>query len=148
MNTLVTVLRARKNYAFGVAILMTSTFLGAQSQVEIKTIDGVPHVLNQIKPLNGTVKLEIECVRTIDPYQQPDVGLQLILFSRDEAGDVILFDPNKAERHRFGPDGRYLGLLTKTGQGPGEFSPMQGYQALFQGPDIWAMEAGRSLNSI
>lgn len=138
MNTLVTVLRAGKNCAIGAVVLMTATFLlGAQSQAEIKTIDGVPHVFNPIKPLKGIVKLEVERVRTIDPYQQPDVGLRMILFSRDEAGNVILYDPNKAEGHLFGPDGKYLGLLTKAGQGPGEFSPMQGYWALFQGSDIW-----------
>lgn len=121
----------------GVAVLLAATFLGAQTGVEIKKIDGIPHVLNPAKPLRGTVKLEVERVRTIDPYEQPDVGMKMILFTRNDAGSVVLFDPNRAEGHRFGPDGKYLGRLTKTGQGPGEFSPMQGYWVLFQGPDIW-----------
>jgi hypothetical protein len=59
------------------------------------------------------------------------------LFSRDEVGDVILFDPNQAEGHRFGPDGDYLGLLTKKGQGPGEFSQWQGYRAYLLDSKIW-----------
>jgi hypothetical protein len=63
--------------------------------------------------------------------------MRMIFFCRNEQGGVILFDPNGAEAHRFGPDGKYLGLLTKKGQGPGEFSPSQGYYANFFGPEIF-----------
>ncbi|HSA96707.1 MAG TPA: hypothetical protein VLJ16_11695 [Acidobacteriota bacterium] len=93
--------------------------------------------MNPAQPRKGTVKLEIERARTINPYDQPDAALRMILFCRDEAGQVILYDPNGAEAHRFAPDGKYLGLLTKKGQGPGEFSPMQGYRVNIYGPDIW-----------
>ena len=130
-------LRGKKWISLGMMVFSAAAFLSAQSKVEIKTIGGVPHVLNPAKPLKGTVQLEVERVRSIDPYEQPDVGMRMILFTRNDAGSVILFDPNRAEGHRFGPDGKYLGRLTKTGQGPGEFSPMQGYRVLFQGPDIW-----------
>lgn len=61
----------------------------------------------------------------------------MIMIARDRDGEVILFDPNGAEAHRFAPDGRYLGLLTKKGQGPGEFSPMQGYHVGFDPANIW-----------
>jgi len=124
---------------FGLACLLTSGILlqAAQDKVEIKTIDGVTHILNPAQPLKRTVKLEVERTRTINPYDQPDVALRMILFCRDAAGQVILYDPNGAEGHRFAPDGKYLGLLTKKGQGPGEFSPMQGYHVDFYGPDIW-----------
>jgi len=123
----------------GSACLLTAGLLlqAAQDKVEIKTIDGVTHVLNAARPLKGTVKLDVERTRTINPYDQPDVALRMILFCRDAAGQVILYDPNGAEGHRFAPDGKYLGLLTKKGQGPGEFSPMQGYRVDFYGPDIW-----------
>jgi len=118
--------------------IMAGIYLNAaQEKAEVKTIDGVTHILNPAKPLKGTVKLEVERTRTINPYDQPDVGLKMILFCRDAAGQVVLYDPNGAEGHRFGPDGTYLGLLTKKGQGPGEFSPMQGYRVYFYGPDIW-----------
>ena len=126
-----------KKLAMGAVILLSGLFLCARGQVETKTIDGIPHVLNPLKPLKGTVKLDVECVRTINPFDQPDVGLKMVLFSRDESGNVILFDPNGAEGHRYGADGKYLGLLTKKGQGPGEFSPMQGYWTVFHGSDIW-----------
>ncbi len=108
-----------------------------QDKIEFKTIDGVPHVYNPAKPLKGTIKLEVERTRTIDPYEQPEVGMRMILFYRDEQGGVILFDPNGAEGHRFGPAGEYLGLLTKKGQGPGEFSPMQGYYVYCYRTDFW-----------
>jgi hypothetical protein len=130
-------LRGKKWISLGMMVFSAAAFIRAQSKVEIKIIDGIPHVLNPAKPLKGTIKLEVERSRTIDPYEQPDVGMRMILFTRNDAGSVILFDPNRADGHRFGPDGKYLGRLTKTGQGPGEFSPMQGYRVLFQGPDIW-----------
>ena len=137
MRECLRILQCNKRISYGVMTFWTAALLSAQTQVEIKTIDGIPHILNPPKPLKGTIRLEVERVRTIDPYKQPEVGLRIILFSRDDAGNVILFDPNRAEGHRFGPDGKYLGLLTKGGQGPGEFSPVQGYWALYQGPGIW-----------
>lgn len=123
-------------WAFVLLIIgvITST---AQEKAEFKTIDGIPHILNPAKPLKGTIKLEVERTRTINPYEQPDVGMKYISFSRDEVGSVILFDSNRAEGHRFGPEGEYLGLLTRQGQGPGEFSQMQGYRAYFADSGIW-----------
>ncbi len=119
-------------------LIVAGVFLYAgQEKVETRTIDGVPHVLNPAKPLKGTINLEVERTRTINPYDQPDVGLKMIVFARDSSGQVILYDPNGAEAHRFASDGKYLGLLTKKGQGPGEFSPMQGYYVNFYEPDIW-----------
>jgi hypothetical protein len=116
---------------------LTAMLAAAQDRIEFKTIDGVPHVFNPAKPLKGTIQLEVERTRTIDPYEQPEVGMRMILFSRRDSGEVALYDPNGAEAHRFGPDGKYLGLLTKKGQGPGEFSPQQGYYAYFFGPEIY-----------
>jgi hypothetical protein len=119
-------------------LIVAGIFLyAAQEKVEVKTMDGVTHILNPAKPQKGTVKLEVERTRTINPYDQPDVGLKMIYFCRDAAGQVVLYDPNGAEAHRFAPDGRYLGLLTKKGQGPGEFSPEQVYLVNFYEPDIW-----------
>lgn len=122
--------------AFVLAILALAVTLSAQDKVEVKSIDGVPHVLNPAKPLHGTIALEVERTRTIDPYQQSDVALRYVLFSRDDVGNVILFDPNRAEAHRFGPADEYLGRLTREGQGPGEFGPMRGYHPYFADPHI------------
>jgi hypothetical protein len=61
-----------------------------QDKVETKVIEGIPHILNPVKPMKGTIELEVERTRTIDPYEQPDVGLRMIYFSRDEAGQVTL----------------------------------------------------------
>jgi hypothetical protein len=131
--------------AFAVVLLVVAGLLALQDKIEFKTIDGVPHALNPAKPLKGTVRLEVERTRTIDPYEQPDVGLKYMLFSRDEAGNVILFDPNQAEGHRFGPNGDYFGPLTKKGQGPGEFSQWQGYRAYFLDSKIWVF-GGRKVS--
>jgi len=121
----------KRTLALTLFLLAAVAFLSAQDKVEFKTIDGVPHSFNPALPLKGTIKLEVKRTRTIDPYEQTDVGMQIIFFSRDEAGNVILFDPNGAEGHRFGPSGKYLGILTKKGQGPGEFSPGMLYDAFF-----------------
>jgi hypothetical protein len=121
----------------GFALFAVAAIIAAQGKTEFKTIDGVPHALNPAKPIKGTITLEVERTRTINPYDQPDVGLRMTLFSRDAAGNVMLFDPNGAEGHRFDATGKYIGLVTKKGQGPGEFSPMQGYFAQFLEPGIW-----------
>jgi hypothetical protein len=118
-------------------ILAITLLVSAQDRIVFKTIDGVPHVLNPSRPLHGTIKLEVERTRTINPYDQPNVGMRSVSFSRSEAGEVILFDTNGSEAHRFGTDGKYLGLLTKKGQGPGEFNSFSFYRVFFQGPDIW-----------
>jgi hypothetical protein len=123
--------------SFGIIILLAAAVVAAQEKTEFKTIDGVPHALNPAKPLKGTITLEVERTRTINPYDQPDVSLRMTLFSRDAAGNVMLYDPNGAEGHRFDASDKYLGLVTKKGQGPGEFSPMQVYRALFIDPGIW-----------
>jgi hypothetical protein len=106
-------------------------------QVKTEMIDGVRHILNPEKPLKGTVALDVEKVLEINPYDQKDVGIRYMLFARDDDGAVILFDPNRAEGHKFDNKGGYLGPLVKNGQGPGEFSPMQGMYAHFVGNQIW-----------
>jgi hypothetical protein len=123
--------------SFGIIAILAVATVAAQNRTEFKTIDGVPHAINPAKPLKGTITLEAERTRTINPYDQPEVGLRMIFFSRDAAGNVMLFDPNGAEGHRFDASGKYLGLVTKKGQGPSEFSPMSGYWTLFHEPGIW-----------
>ncbi len=125
-------IRVHRLIAFAFLAAATASF-AVQERIEFKTIEGVAHVFNPAKPLKGTIKLEVERTRTIDPYEQPEVGMRMVLFSRRDSGEVVLYDPNGAEAHRFGPDGKYLGLLTKKGQGPGEFSPQQGYNAYLFG---------------
>ena len=115
--------------------------LQAQDKIEIKTIDGIPHVLNPAKPLKGTVQLEVEKVLTINPYDQPDVALKNYSVLRREDGAVILYDPSDAEAHRFGPRGDYLGPLAKKGQGPGEFSPQTVFTPFYLGDRIFVSGA-------
>jgi hypothetical protein len=129
-----------------VLVAFGAFLFAGQTKVDVKTVDGVRVVSNPAKPLKGTVAIEVERTREINPYDLPDVGMRMVAFARAASGQVILFDPNGAEAHRFAPDGKYLGLLTKNGQGPGEFSPMQGYYVVFHEPDIWVyggMKAAR-----
>jgi hypothetical protein len=127
-----------KKFAAVFLVFMIAVALGAaQDKVQVRTVENVPHILNPAKPLKGTIKLEVERTREINPFDQPDVGLRMIMIARDQAGQVVLYDPNGAEAHRFAPDGKYLGLLTKKGQGPGEFGSMQGYHVNFDPPHIW-----------
>jgi hypothetical protein len=127
----------KRNLALGIIVFCAGAIVAAQDKTEFKTIDGVPHAINPAKPLKGTITLEVERTRTINPYDQDDVGMAYFEFSRDIAGSIILYDSSKAEGHRFDAGGRYLGRVTKNGQGPGEFSPMQRYRALFLDPGIW-----------
>jgi hypothetical protein len=122
-------------------VLGLSLILQAQDKIEVKNIEGVSHILNPAKPLKGTVQLEAEKVLTINPYDQPDVALKYYSVLRRVDGAVILYDPNGAEGHRFGPKGEYLGALAKKGQGPGEFSPQTGFTPFFQGDRIFVSGA-------
>lgn len=123
--------------SLGVIVCLAGAIIAAQEKTEFKTIDGVPHALNPGKSLAGAFKLEVERTRSLNPYDQGEVGLRMIRFSRDTAGNVILYDPNGAEGHRFDAADKYLGPVTKHGQGPGEFSPMQGYHSFFHDPGFW-----------
>ena len=127
----------KRSFLLGIGIFAAVSLLCAGQDVQFKTIDGVPHVMNPAKPLKGTITLEVERTRTINPYDQSEVGMRYFLFSRDASGSIILYDSSKAEGHRFDAGGRYVGRVTKNGQGPGEFSPMQRYEALFLDPGIW-----------
>jgi hypothetical protein len=105
----------------GLGLLMA--WIGsAGSQVEVKTIDGIQHVLNPAMPIKGLVKLELEKVREIDPYAISDLNLRFMYCARAGDGSIVLYDPNQGEAGRFSPEGKFLGRLFPKGQGPGEFS--------------------------
>jgi len=69
----------------------------SQDTGEMKTIDGVIHVLNPKKPLQGTVRLDVEKILEINPYVHEQIGLRYFDFVRDRNGDVILYHPNIVE---------------------------------------------------
>jgi hypothetical protein len=120
----------------GICLLGLSWNLQAQEKIEIKKIDGITHIINPANPFKGTIKLEVEPILTINPYDQPEIGLKTIRFSRDDTGNLILFSGNQVEAHRFSAKGNYLGPLGKQGQGPGEF--IQAFKAYFFGKHIYA----------
>ncbi|MFW9972839.1 MAG: 6-bladed beta-propeller [Candidatus Odinarchaeota archaeon] len=101
-------------------------------------VDGVVHIKNSENPLKGTVLLDVEKTREINPYQYEEVGLRLFTFIRDENGDVILYDPNKAEAQMFNRNGEYKGSLFRKGQGPGEFPERRSFNVCFMNNQIWA----------
>ncbi len=74
----------------------------------------------------------------IDPYEQEEVALKVVRYQRDTDGEILIFDPNQAEVHRFSGKGEYLGNLVRSGQGPGEFTRAQGLKAYFLNGQIWA----------
>jgi hypothetical protein len=116
-----------KKIKFGIPILALIFVVNlgntqGTGQATIKEIGGVKHILNPEKPLKGTIQLEVEKALTINPFDQPEVGMKRLQFVRDNDGALILYDSSAAEAHRFGPKGEYLGSFVKKGQGPGEFS--------------------------
>jgi len=121
-----------------IVVFFSMVFLawGSSQKAEIRTIDGVKHVLNPKKPLQEIVSLEVEKTKEIDPYEQPEFGLRYFSKARDRDGNVILF--GKGEAHRFSKGGRYLGLLFRKGQGPGEFPDH--IDISFKGPEIWVSD--------
>ena len=73
----------KRTLALGIIVFCAGAIVAAQDKTEFKTINGVPHALNPAKPLKGTITLEIERTRTINPYDQDDVGMAYFEFSRD-----------------------------------------------------------------
>jgi len=125
----------------GAAMILLMIAADAQQKGQwkgrIETENGIKVVRNPAEPMKGTVFLEVEKAITINPYDQPDVGMRSVRFVRDADGGVILFDPNEPEAHRFGPKGGYLGSFIKKGQGPGEFSSGMGFSLILTGGRIW-----------
>ncbi|MCJ7580082.1 MAG: 6-bladed beta-propeller [Candidatus Aminicenantes bacterium] len=107
-------------------------------KVQIVEIEGIRHVMNPSSPLKGTILLNLEKTLEIDPYEHEEVGLKVVRYRRDTDGEIIMFDPNLAEAHRFNSAGEYLGNLIRAGQGPGEFTKFQGLTAHYMNDQIWA----------
>lgn len=108
-----------------------------QEKTEMQEIDGIVHILNKETPLRRMVELEIEKTREIDPYKFENISLRFCLPVRSRDGEVILYDPNDSEVHRFNADGTYAGKLVRVGQGPGEFSTSQSLKVHYMGNQIW-----------
>ena len=125
----------------GVILLFTLIMGGCRDKtdkrIQVIEIDGIPHIMNPEEPLKGTVRLDLEKIREIDPYESEEVGLKIFFSARDKDGSLLLYDPNTAETQRYGSQGEYLGLLTRVGQGPGEFPKFQGLKVFFMNDRIW-----------
>jgi len=111
---------------FSLILILITAFAGCnkteKNSVQIETINGIPHVMNTILPLKGTVLLELEPILKINPYENEEIGLKYYHAVKEKDGGVILFDSNNAEAERFSKDGEYIGSFIQKGQGPGEFS--------------------------
>lgn len=131
-----------KKLIFLILVLCIFFYCGPkEGKVEKIIVDGVVHIKNPEKPLGGEVLLDIEKTLEINPYQYEEVGLRGFEFVRDSDGEVILFDPNKTEAHRFSRMGEHLGSLLREGQGPGEFPEFSGFSMCYMNNQIWATGA-------
>lgn len=106
--------------------------------VKIVEIEGISHVMNPSSPSKGTIVLDLEKTFEIDPYEQEEVGMKVVRYRRDSDGEILIFDPNRAEVHRFNGKGDYMGNLVRAGQGPGEFTRAQNLIAHYMNDQIWA----------
>ena len=104
----------------------------------IEEVDGVMVVKNPETPIKETIVLEVEKILEINPYDHHDIGIRNFSSAKDKDGEVILFDSNKAEAHRFNSKGEYIGSLFRRGQGPGEFQQFHGLRIFFMNNQIWA----------
>jgi len=128
-------------------LILLFTFTGCgkklEDRVQTVNIDGIKHIQNPAEPLKGTVILEVEKKLVINPYEQEDVGMRYFYSVKDKNGEIILFDPNRSEAHRFSGTGEYLGSLINHGQSPGEFVPMQVIHVYFINNQIWVTGGGK-----
>lgn len=121
-----------------IALVLTACANRGEEPVDVSIIDGIKHINNPPEPIKGTITLELEKIREINPYEIDSVGMKNFFAARSPDGDVILFDPNNVEAHGFGPDNSYLGSMVKKGQGPAEFQPYHGLNFFFWDDQIWA----------
>jgi len=110
----------------------------SEDKVQVTMIDGISHIQNPENPIKGKVSLELEKTLEINPYSREDIGLRYFYSVKEKDGEVILFDPNRSEAHRYDSQGDYIGSLIRLGQGPGEFQQYHGLRIFFQNGQIWA----------
>ena len=131
--------------AFFLILIIISVFFSCGKNLEDSVpfimIEGIKHIQNPLEPLRGTVILEVEKKLEINPYEQEDVGLNMIFSVKDKNGDIILFDPNQSEAQRFSSTGEYQGSMIRQGEGPGEFVSGRGMLVHFIDDQIWVTGA-------
>ena len=137
-------MRKRTVFIIGICLIFAGFCSKSDSGIQVVNIDGIKHIQNPAEPLKGTVVLELEKKLEINPYDYEDVGMRHYLSIKAENSEVILYDPNQSEAHRFSGEGEYLGSLINQGEGPGEFSPMRGMHVNFVDDQIW-VTGGRKL---
>ena len=126
-----------------IVILFGCIFAGGCRQnmdegVEIVMIDGIKHIQNPAEPIKGTIVLELEKKLEINPYDYEEIGFNYYQSVKDpEDGEVMLFDVNGSEAHRFSGEGEYQGSLIRHGEGPGEFPPRRIMYVHFVDGQIW-----------
>ncbi len=131
-----------KKIIYFILVIFLFVYCGPkEGKVEKIIVDGVVHIMNPENPLKGTVLLDVEKTREINPYIHEEVDLGGFYHVRDTDGEVILFNANKTEAQRFNHNGEYLGSLVRKGQGPGEFPDMQMFWVYFMNGQIWASGA-------
>jgi hypothetical protein len=131
-------------FTFVICLIFTGFCKKADDGIQVVMIDGIKHVMNPAEPLKGTIVLDLEKKLEINPYDYAEVGMRYYLSIKDEKGEVILYDANQAEAHRFSGEGEYLGSMITQGEGPGEFAQMQGMHVNFVDDQIW-VTGGRKL---
>ncbi len=121
-------------FLFTLVILLIFSSCGRREPnipVRREIIDGVVHLKNPEQPLKGHITFEIERIRELNPYDTEEFGLGWIDFKRDFDGEVMLYYSTGSEVHRFDRDNKYLGYLTREGQGPGEFPRYQSLKPFY-----------------
>lgn len=79
-----------------IPLMITFLFIpvGCKNNQEVKTVEikGVKHIQNPDNPIKGIIRLEVEKVLEIDPYQYEGVGLNSLSFKRGNDETVIIYD--------------------------------------------------------
>ena len=128
----------------GLFLILTCWYFGCNnnnSSIKVASINGITHIKNSSVPLAGHLFLEVEKKLEIDPYKYEEIAFAWFDFIRDNNGNIILYNSDKAEAHRFNEKGEYLGSFIKKGQGPGEFPDQSFFRLFFADNQILAAGA-------
>jgi hypothetical protein len=94
-----------------------------QQKASVEIRDGIEYVHNGAEPLHSDADVRFEEDLSISSEDEEGRIILYLPYSYavDEAGSIYIYDSQDPAIKVFNPDGRFIGMIGRKGQGPGEF---------------------------
>jgi hypothetical protein len=114
-----------RNLAIGILILAAAKGFFAQAPAwkgKIETVDGIRVIRNPVAPLFGDVKFDLEQDLQIGMEDDDNYVFGVISSIQvDDDGNIYVCDIKLTRVQKYDKNGRFLAMIGKKGQGPGEY---------------------------